>query len=201
MRALRLEHGHVVLEDLKVDDLAIFGADNCAECRNVWVVGNDGQSRRARLKVLLLLEHFSQLVATDHALLLTALLIEHLQAQLLAMLVVQRRCLLELRSLSVGQRFNRLAAATDQCYFVYFVLLCSGYQLSSVLTLIAHLVEKVSSMLDAVANAQLHRLHKLEFVVVLVLRLCRFQPDLISHRLKGRLNIDETKVTTQCVLR
>ena len=106
------------------------------------------------------------------------------------MLVVQRRCLLELRSLSVGQR-----------YFVYFVLLCSGYQLSSVLTLIAHLVEKVSSMLDAVVNAQLHRLHKLEFVVVLVLRLCRFQPDLISRRLKGRLNIDETKVTTQRVLR
>ena len=140
--------------------------------------------------MLLLLLHFRQLVAADHALLLTALLVKHLYTQLLAMLVVQSRFLLELRSLSVGQR-----------YFVYFVLLCSGYQLRSVLTLIAHLVKKVSSMFYAVANTQLHRLHKLEFVFVLVLRLCRFQPDLVSRRLKGRLNIDETKVTTQRILR
>ena len=85
MRTLGLQYCHVVLEHFEVDDLAVLGRYNSAECFDLWLISNHSQSRRARLQMLLLRLHLCQLVPANHTLLLTALLIEHLQAQLLGL--------------------------------------------------------------------------------------------------------------------
>lgn len=119
-----------MLKDFEVDYLAIIGGHDGTQRLHLRLFSNHGQGCRPRLQMLLLLVELLQLIAADRALLLTDLLIKHLQAQLLSF---QRRLLLDL--------LNLLICQWD---FVNFVFLGASDQIRLELTLITHFIQEVS---------------------------------------------------------